>query len=422
MASSGRQTPIDSFLQNPRPLPLRCGTQHYAWGDPHYIPRLLGQPNPTAEPIAELWIGDHPDLPSNALIDDEDVPLPVLLKHAGEALLGTQAISRFDRQLPFLLKVLAAAQPLSIQAHPNRRQAREGYRRENKASIPLDAPERSYHDDHHKPELLVALSELYALRGFRPLKEIDAVLREVEELAPLAKEWSRDRDSLITLYELVMRMEQAEVDAVLHPLLSRLSEEHSRESFGKHQVEYWLLRVDALFGESGHHDRGLFSIYLLNLLHLHPGEAVYLPDGELHAYLEGSGIEIMANSNNVLRGGLTPKHRDVDELLRILTFEPDAPKLICPQLPADAPGITLYEAPAEEFDLIRARVEPTAPFQRGAGHGIDLGILIQGRARLSAKPNNNLDLHQGDCFLVPQGIDYQIECDQSVLLFVGSLP
>lgn len=420
MVDQSVQNAIEDFRGRPRPVLLRCGVQHYPWGGFDFIAGLLGVENRQRRPFAELWVGAHPDLPSAAIIGDVDVPLPVLVEGAAEKILGRDVASRFDRRLPFLLKVLSAAQPLSIQAHPNAQQAREGFEREHSLGISLDDPRRNYRDDQHKPELIVALTDFYALRGFRALDEIGACLAAVPELRELAGDYRPTRDSLVALYTRVMQMEQREVDDMLTPFIRRLNEEGARDGFSKQQPEYWAIRADAVFSRNGHRDRGLFSIFLLNLVRLAPGEAMYLPAGELHAYLEGTGIEVMASSNNVLRGGLTPKHVDVDELLRILSFTTGVPEVIEP--PPTQAGQTEYDTPAAEFVLARLRVTCQRPQRRGRQPAVHLGIVTEGTAHISTPAGDRLDLTRGDAFLVPQGLAYEIVCNTDAVIFEVSVP
>ncbi len=274
MKTSGIAPVIEAFRRHPRPLRLRCGVQHYQWGGRDYIPDLLGIRNKTREPYAELWIGAHDDLASVASIAGVDVPLNSLIEDAADAVIGRDVADRFDRQLPFLMKILSAGQPLSIQAHPNTRQAEEGFARENELGIPLEDTNRNYRDPHHKPELISALTDFFALRGFRAVGEIATVFASIPEFQDLAARFRPTTDSLITLYTRIMRMEQSEVDGILSPLVVRLGEENQKQAFSKKQPEFWVLRADNVFSPPEHKDRGIFSIFLLNLVHLRPGQAM----------------------------------------------------------------------------------------------------------------------------------------------------
>jgi len=425
---SVHETAVRDFLRRPRPLLLRCGVRHYAWGDPDYLPALIGVPNRERRPYAELWIGARAELSAVARVGDSEAPLPLLLRTAAEAVLGRKDAERFGGRLPFLLKILAAAQPLSIQAHPDKPQAQAGFERENRLGLRPDAPNRNYRDDNHKPELIVALTDFYALHGFRPPDEIGAVLASVPELRDLAADYRPTSESLADLYTRIMRMDQRAVDAILTPLLQRLrrlQEEAARQAFSRKQREYWVLRADALFSSNGRRDRGLFSLFLLNLVHLSPGEAMYLPAGALHSYLQGAGVEIMADSDNVLRGGLTTKHTDVEELLRILTFDAGEVKIIG-KGPGSEDGRVVYEIPSREFTLSRLRITAARPDASAAGHSLELGVVIQGRVVVSTPGVEGLEVGRGGVFLVPHGLDYRISCAIScsgeAVVFMAGIP
>jgi mannose-6-phosphate isomerase len=405
---------IRAFARNPEPLLLRCGVQHYGWGDPAFIPALLGQPAPASEPQAELWIGDHHDLPSVARIGGVEVPLDRLIDAQPEAVLGA-ATARYGAQLPFLFKVLAAAEPLSIQAHPNRTQAVVGFAHEAQAGVPANDPRRNYRDPNHKPELLVALTDFYALRGFRPLAEIERELAGFPSLDRLSRRLDGSRRGLEAVYAGFMRAPQAEVDALLGPVVAACASRRSVQpepSPGGSQPAAaatkkpgadrygWLVRADALHRRDGHCDRGLLSFLLLNLLHLRPGEAIFLPAGELHSYLDGAGLELMANSNNVLRGGLTGKHIDVDALLAVLNLDPHAPEILSPHRSESAPEALAYRPPIDEFALHLLSICP-APAQRWIGE-VALGLVLEGETTLLT-PGQALRVGRGGAFLLPAG-------------------
>ncbi len=400
---------IAAFVRRPRPLPLFCGVQHYAWGDSDYIPQLLGVANPEAEPFAELWIGAHPDLPARAVIGRVQVPLDRLLAAAPERLLGKELAEKYQGQLPFLMKILAAARPLSIQVHPDRQQAVRGYEREDRLGIPLDSPRRNYRDRNHKPELLCALTPFYALKGFRPESEIERALAEIPEWRRLSV--ALHDQGLKHFYRWLMTLPQSEVDALLGPLLRRL---RSQGPWEKSQREFWLLWADELYSRQGHHDRGLFSLYLLNFLCLQPGEALFQEAGELHAYLQGVGVEIMANSNNVLRGGLTPKHVDVEALLEVVRFQGGPVQVLQPV--SHGPE-AVYEVPVEEFRLGRIRLEAGGRFDSNGP--LRLGIVLEGRMILRWN-DGAIPLHRGQSYLIPHDFACRFEAQESLTLYQGS--
>ena len=405
-------------------LRLRCHVQHYAWGDTDFIPALLGIDNPQREPYAELWMGAHSDLPAEADADGKWVPLNALIEASPEEVLGPAVTREFEGRLPYLLKVLSAKAPLSIQAHPSKNVAQEGFARENAAGVPLTARHRNYRDDNHKPELLTALTDFYGLRGFRPLREIARVLQQTPEFRTLMPGFEPTAACLKALYEKFMSLPQAEVDSILDPLVQRLKEADAKRPFTREELEYWVLKADRDYSTDGHRDRGLLSIYLLNLVHLRPGEAIYLPAGILHAYLEGSGMEIMASSNNVLRGGLTPKHVDVPELLATLTFEGGSAEIVRPA-PIPDSREWRYATPAGEFELSRLEIGAGQPHENTAAHSAEIVILVAAEddARVTVKSGDrSLELRRGDVFLAPFGTAYTVSAAGSATLYKATVP
>jgi mannose-6-phosphate isomerase len=412
-----------SFLANPGVVRLVADVQHYAWGDPSFIPILLGIENREQEPFAELWMGAHPDLPSLVVLDHARIPLNELTDHAADQILGPAVATKFKGRLPYLFKVLSAAAPLSIQAHPTKPEAEAGFARENADGIALSDKTRNYKDDNHKPELIAALTDFYALRGFRPYTQIGQVLRETPELRDIMPDYQPNQASLRALYEQLMTMPQQEVNAILDPLVQRLAEADKQHHFTREDREYWVLRADRTFSRAGCRDRGLFSVLLLNLVHLRPGQALYLSAGVLHAYLEGSGMEIMANSNNVLRGGLTPKHVDVPELIRNLIFDGDEPEIL-EATPIKGKQEWTYRTPVREFELRRIDVTEIAPFCSDGDHSADILILVdQGQASVTVKSDTGtLLISKGDVLLAPAGIEYSIETTGKATIYKATVP
>ncbi|MGW4567360.1 mannose-6-phosphate isomerase, class I [Streptomyces sp. NPDC004561] len=310
----------------------------YAWGSPTAIPHLRGV-EPTGEPQAEMWMGAHPGAPSRTargtLVDVIDAD--------PKRELGSEAVAKFGPRLPFLLKILAAGAPLSLQVHPDLAQAKEGYADEERRGIPVDAPYRNYKDANHKPELICALTEFDGLCGFRDPD------RAADLLAGLGI------DSLKPYVDLLhARPEDAALREVLTAILSADPEEMAR-TVAEVTVACTRLGGDhAPYAELAHHypgDPGVIAAMLLNHVRLQPGEALFLGAGIPHAYISGLGVEIMANSDNVLRCGLTPKHVDVPELLRVVRFEAGDPGVLRPEASPD--GEEVYETPIDEFRLSR---------------------------------------------------------------------
>jgi mannose-6-phosphate isomerase len=303
---------------------------------------------------------------------------------------------------------------LSIQAHPAKGQAEAGFARENAAGIALDAAHRNYKDDNHKPELHVALTDFWMLHGFRPLPQVARILEEVPELRVL----ERHAGSVRELYAAVMEMPQERVDAILNPLIARLERESPAD---EDRPDFWALRAAREFTlPEGHRDRGIFSVYLLNLAHLGPGQGTFQAAGVLHAYLEGVTVELMANSDNVLRGGLTPKHVDVAELLRTLSFEPCVPEVL-EGTPVSACE-TVYRTAAEEFELSRVELVAGQPGFAAVAKGPETWIVLAGSAE-AACGEERLALARGQSLLARYGCEYRIEArGADATLFRASIP
>ncbi|MFM9590615.1 mannose-6-phosphate isomerase, class I [Streptomyces scabiei] len=319
----------------------------YAWGSTTAIPQLLGVA-PTGEPQAEMWMGAHPGAPSRT----GRGPLTEVIDAAPERELGSRTVARFGPRLPFLLKLLAAGAPLSLQVHPDLAQAKEGYEDEERRGVPIDAGHRNYKDANHKPELICALTEFDGLCGFRD------PLRAADLLAGL------DVDSLKPYVDLLhAQPEEAALREVLTAILGADPEETARTVTEAAAACARLGGAYAPYADIAHHypgDPGVLAAMLLNHVTLQPGEALFLGAGIPHAYLNGLGVEIMANSDNVLRCGLTPKHVDVPELLRVVRFEATDPGVLRPEAAPD--GEELYETPIDEFRLSRYVLpEATAP-------------------------------------------------------------
>lgn len=310
----------------------------YAWGSTTAIPRLLGT-EPTGEPQAEMWMGAHPGAPSRT----GRGTLVEVIDADPETELGADSVAKFGPRLPFLLKLLAAGAPLSLQVHPDLTQAKEGYEDEERRGIPVTAPHRNYKDANHKPELVCALTEFDGLCGFRD------PLRAAELLDGLGV------DSLKPYVDLLhAHPEEAALREVLTAILTADPDEMARTVTETAAACDRLGGAYAPYADIAHHypgDPGVIAAMLLNHVRLQPGEALFLGAGVPHAYLDGLGVEIMANSDNVLRCGLTPKHVDVLELLRIVRFESRDAGVLRPEAGPD--GEEVYETPIDEFRLSR---------------------------------------------------------------------
>lgn len=379
---------------------LKGIVQHYTWGGSDFIPELLGLKNTDNLPFAEYWLGAHPSSPS-MLSNGGEQSLYTIIEQEGAAVLGERVKNKFN-SLPYLFKILDVRQMLSIQVHPSKQAAEEEYKRENEQGVALTASNRNYKDENHKPEMMAALSDFWLLHGFKREEELHTILTTVPALQFLEPVFAEG--GYKGLYKAVMTMPQQRVNEALAPLMREIIPQYEAGSLQKSSEHFWAARAALTFCKNGEYDRGIFSVYLFNLLHLKEGEAIYQPAGLPHAYLEGQNVEVMANSDNVLRAGLTEKHVDVPELMKHVRFEPTAPVIIGASKKAEQS----FDAPVDEFLLKRHEIKEVASFwAEGAtilfayhGEGIvstgNKNINIKRGEAVIALAGNNVIVHPGD--------------------------
>lgn len=376
-------------------LLLHDPVQTYAWGAADGLARVVGS-EPSGGPEAELWVGTHPAAPSVVADDPEGRTLAEVIAADPVRWLGRDLADAGHTALPFLLKVLAIGAPLSLQAHPSAEQAADGFAREEAEGLALDHPERTYRDDGAKPEALVAIDPTWALCGFREPVEAANLLAGlgVEAFDPLLGVLAGNGpDALRTVLAWLLGLDPGSRAAVAEAVVESVRRHRSDDPA---DPRTWVRRLAAAFPG----DPTAVAPLLLRLVHLEPGEAVHLPAGNLHAYLSGVGVEIMAASDNVLRGGLTPKHVDVDELLRVLRFEPGVPP--APARTEVGPGLAAYDAGETAFALAVVdpssaggpiTIEPTAPSL----------LLATGGPVDVAGADGGVTVDGGDAAFVPPG-------------------
>jgi mannose-6-phosphate isomerase len=371
----------------------------YAWGSTTAIAGLLGRPE-SGSPEAELWIGAHPDSPSVARRPDgTTVPLNDLIAEDPEHYLGAESVAGFGPRLPFLTKILAASQPLSLQVHPSLEQAKAGFARENAEGVAPDAPHRNYRDDNHKPEMIFALTPFEALCGFRRPAATRKILLHLASCFDLVE---TEVPALLT--GLLTDLESPDEGAGLRSAFERLINGGEEVSHATAMVAAALISGAPLapyqaelstvvsLNEKYPGDPGVLISLLLNRLSLAPGDAVYLPAGNVHAYLHGLGVEVMASSDNVLRGGLTPKFIDVPELLRTVDFTAVEVPMLHPEI--SGLGQELYRPPFREFQLQRIELAPGAAPVPLAQSGAVVVIVVEGAVYLDS-PKGDLHLARG---------------------------
>lgn len=386
---------------------LACTTRDYAWGSKSLIPRFLGTET-DGRPQAELWVGAHPGAPSRVA---DGRTLGDLVAEQAAATLGSRTHARFGARLPFLMKALAAAEPLSLQVHPTSERARIGFAEEEAAGIPIDAPERNYRDPFHKPELIFAVTRFEGMAGFRDVDKTATILRLLD--TPWAEQTARrltDGPAFQALHTVVTDLLAMGSDALSTALADialaaqraerrghRGHNPSSRLSLDRTSVEREAVRVFAQTNALAARypdDPGVLVTLLLNHVVLAPGEAMFLGAGVVHAYTSGFGIEIMAASDNVVRAGLTPKHVDVQELLHIACFTPTPPPLWTPTEVSD--GVVCFDPPVDEFALYVG--EP--PIAGVADEGPRVVLTLDGEVSVHAG-GSGARLEQGDALFVP---------------------
>ncbi|HWP09165.1 MAG TPA: mannose-6-phosphate isomerase, class I [Polyangiaceae bacterium] len=380
---------------------MKNRVQAYAWGSHSALASIRGEAGPTADPEAEMWMGAHPLAPSQLVTPHGERSLLDLAAEQPDTLLGASVRREFN-SFPFLMKILAAREPLSLQAHPSAEQAKAGFAREEASGLSLGAPTRSYKDPHHKPELIAALTPFAALVGFRDPRKTSRLFAALDKprLAPIARFLAEQppKEALCTLFDTVLRAAPTAREDLARETLAACRTVRTVPEFLRELA--WAARIGELYPG----DPGIVLALALNLVILQPGEAVHLPAGNLHAYLEGTGIEIMASSDNVLRGGLTPKYVDVGELSRVLDFTPGPASLVPTELRGHERH---YLTPTREFALSRfALAEATASV--GPVKGPEIVVVTSGA--LDVRRNgDSLRLPSGtSAFITAEGGDYTL--------------
>jgi mannose-6-phosphate isomerase len=360
----------------------------YAWGSRYGIAALQGRPVPSAGPEAELWMGAHPSAPSGLDRDGRRTTLDAVIAANPVRELGPRCLARFGPRLPFLLKVLSAERALSIQVHPSRAQAEAGFRAENERGLAPGDPARNYPDDWPKPELLYALTPFDALAGLRTPADAAGILRAlaVDQLQPLAARLEQGQVDLRGVLGSILRWPEAD-------LVDRVAGACERLAPGGPYADACAAALREATEHPG--DLGVVALLLMRHAVLEPGAAVFMPAGGLHAYLRGTGVEVLANSDNVVRAGLTGKHVDVPELLKLVDPSVTVPVLSPRRLAA---GVAGFDTPAPEFRLylIDLVAEPHAL----PGPGPRIVLCTEGAVMLRNQAGDTIKLGRGEsCFV-----------------------
>lgn len=393
---------------------LKGCIQPYVWGGKHYIANLLNVTN-TQKPYAEYWLGAHTTTPSQLLITNGEISLLDFL-HKNPTALGTQSRQLFGDNLPYLLKILDVANPLSIQLHPTKKQAEIGFAQENAAGIPLNDPKRTYKDDNHKPEMMIALSDFWLLHGFKTKAKILDTLRQRPSLADLATKLASQ--NLADFYADIMLATQDQLAQWLLPIIEGQQKAYEQNQLAMQDPDYWVLyTLHAMQISRDKLDAGLMSFYLFNIVNLQVGEGIFQAAGVPHAYLRGQNIELMACSDNVIRGGLTPKHVDIEQLLKIIDCSEIVPQIIAP---APKNQVYTYPTPIADFALSNMPYAKNTEISDRTLNGTIL-LVMAGEITLEAA-QQKLTLKQGQAAFIEADTDYRVYGMQEGYAVLAGLP
>ena len=387
--------------------------RHYEWGGQSFIPQLMHIDNATSKPFAEYWMGAHPSAPSIVETPEGAVALDQMIAENTIQFLGAKTTDRFG-SLPYLFKILDVEKMLSIQVHPSKENAEKGFNKEQIAGLPIDAPHRNYKDQNHKPEVMVALSDFWLLHGFMPamaLKERLTSLTPLHNLLPIF-----GMDDYAGLYSHFMRLDQSAADAILKPLLALAVEEVAAGKVDKAHPHWWANKYYGGILPASNIDKGILSIYFLNIVNVPKYHGVFQGAGLLHAYLEGQNIELMANSDNVLRGGLTPKHIDIEELLEHIKFEPTYPNMLNGDMKNS--NEVQFPCPVPDFGLTKIALTVGESYTNET-NSFEMFLVLQGEVHL-----DGIDLKAGELAAVKAGASYHIQStgSETAVIFKSFVP
>ena len=403
---------MESFGKNTKNIfRIEGVVQHYDWGGKSFIPNLISEKNPANITYAEYWLGAHLKAPSLVKVQQKIIPLDVFLNEY----LSKDSEPHFGT-LPYLFKVLDVHKMLSIQVHPTKEAAKKGYELENNNGIPLTANHRNYKDQNHKPEIMVALSDFWLLHGFLERSKLIKNLQETKELTFLLKTFLEK--GYLGLYKKVMEFSQEEVNNVLGPLMDRIHPTFIANELEKSSPAYWAAK-SMEHKELTSIDRGVFSIFFFNILKLSKGEAIFQDAGLPHAYLEGKNMELMANSDNVLRGGLTTKHIDVEELLKNTKFEETIPAILHGNY-NKSNGEVVYKTTTKDFEMSKIELNSSTS-HRSVSNSIEILIAMKGSATV-IENKNAFFLEKGQSIVIKPNTAYKIQTNSEAEIYKAGVP
>ena len=387
--------------------------RHYEWGGNAFIPQLMHVDNAIGKPFAEYWMGAHPSAPAMVETAQGLMALDQMIQENKVAFLGAKTAAQFGA-LPYLFKILDVEKMLSIQVHPSKENAEKGFSKEQQAGVPIDATNRNYKDQNHKPEVMVALSDFWLLHGFMPAIALKERLSSLAPLQILLPEFGQD--DYAGLYSHFMRLDQTATDKILKPLLEIAVHEVAVGNVDKTHPHWWANKYYGGIVPSSNIDKGILSIYILNIVNVPKYQGVFQGAGLLHAYLEGQNIELMANSDNVLRGGLTPKHIDIEELLQHIQFEPTYPSILKGDFTSS--NELQFPCPVPDFGLTKITITPGETYTNKTS-SFEMFLVMQGYVQL-----DGMDLKPGELAAVKAGAAYHIQQtgSETAVIFKSFVP
>ena len=387
--------------------------RHYEWGGNAFIPQLMHVDNAIGKPFAEYWMGAHPSAPAMVETAQGLMALDQMIQENKVAFLGAKTAAQFGA-LPYLFKILDVEKMLSIQVHPSKENAKKGFSKEQQAGVPIDASNRNYKDQNHKPEVMVALSDFWLLHGFMPAIALKERLSSLAPLQILLPEFVQD--DYDGLYSHFMRLDQTATDKILKPLLEIAVHEVAAGKVDKTHPHWWANKYYGGIVPSSNIDKGILSIYILNIVNVPKYQGVFQGAGLLHAYLEGQNIELMANSDNVLRGGLTPKHIDIEELLQHIQFEPTYPSMLKGDFTSS--NELQFPCPVPDFGLTKITITPGETYTNKTS-SFEMFLVMQGDVQL-----DGMDLKPGELAAVKAGAAYHIQQtgSETAVIFKSFVP
>jgi mannose-6-phosphate isomerase len=395
---------------NDKIFKLKGKVQQYAWGGYTFIPDLLKTDADTNQPSAEYWLGAHSSAPSS--IVNSNLSLAEYITQNPITVLGKEVYEKFGA-LPYLFKVLDVRDMLSIQVHPTKQEAILGFEREEAEGIAINASNRNYKDKNHKPEVMIALSEFWLIHGFKSKEAIEETLTNYLELKiflPIFK-----TEGLKALYKTLMELPQNQVNTLLKPLVKKSIFQKNQSTLTKINPEWWIAK---LYNNNNidNVDRGIFSLLLFNIVQLQKGEAIFQAAGIPHAYLEGQNMELMANSDNVLRGGLTPKHIDVPELMKHISFQSVTPKIIKPLFKGSE---KIYECPVPDFSISSISLQAGEKYYSKT-FSFEILLVIEGA--LIIEGLENYVIKQGDAIGIIANTSYTFTSTGNTVIYKAFVP